>query len=274
MNVSYQLLDTGYCLASEHLMVQGGKRKTIRCHATAVLIEHPEKGFVLFDTGYAPRVMQCMCRFPFSIYRRATPIVHRENQSVKHQLHRLGLQTRDIGHIVISHFHADHIGGLIDFPKANLIASKEGFWDVMDRRGLRALQKAFIPELLPKNAKTRIQTIEQFNGVPLGPLGPTHDLFGDGSLRLCRLPGHAKGQLGLWAQTPQGETLFVADGCYLSQSFRENRPPSRLTSAFCDNFGSVVQTVRKLHDLHSQYPQLDMVPCHCPETTERLCLSS
>ena len=34
---------------------------------------------------------------------------------IKNQLKSLGLETSDIKHIIISHFHADHIGGIKRF---------------------------------------------------------------------------------------------------------------------------------------------------------------
>ncbi len=52
------MLDTGYCLAWEHHVLQGGRHKRIACHSLAVLLRHPEHGWLLWDTGYAPRMLE------------------------------------------------------------------------------------------------------------------------------------------------------------------------------------------------------------------------
>lgn len=256
------MLDTGYCLASEHLMLRGGRRKQIKCPAVAVLLEHPTHGFLLFDTGYAPRVLEAMKTFPFSMYARVTPIFLLEGQAVKHQLHRLGLQTRDITTIIISHFHADHIGGLLDFPAAQIVCSRAALKDVQQRQGFAALRRAFIPALLPQNLEGRSQLIDTFLDEPLEPFGPTHDLFGDGLLRLVQLPGHAKGQLGLLAQTPTGPILFAADGCYLRRNFTENIHPHPSSLLFVDDPKATLQTITKLHELHESGANITILPCH------------
>jgi glyoxylase-like metal-dependent hydrolase (beta-lactamase superfamily II) len=249
-------------------MLRGGRRKQIRCPAVAVLLEHPTHGFLLFDTGYAPRVIEAMKPFPFSIYARVTPIFLLEGQAVKHQLHRLGLQTRDIKTIIMSHFHADHIGGLLDFPDAQMVCSRDALQDVQRRQGFDALRRAFVPALLPPNLEGRSQLIGTFADEPLGLFGPTHDLFGDGLLRLVQLPGHAKGQIGLLAQTPTGPVFFAADGCYLRRNFEENIYPHPSSLLFVDDPRATLQTISKLHDLYLSRADITILPCHDLNTLE------
>ena len=56
------LLDTGYCLASESTVIRGGRRRPIACHAPVALLHHPAHGWTLFDTGYAPRLLDAARR--------------------------------------------------------------------------------------------------------------------------------------------------------------------------------------------------------------------
>jgi len=72
--IRYEVLDTGYCLASEQHILQGGERRQIACHALAILLHHPQQGWLLWDTGYAPRIFDVTRNFPFSLYRQATPL--------------------------------------------------------------------------------------------------------------------------------------------------------------------------------------------------------
>jgi glyoxylase-like metal-dependent hydrolase (beta-lactamase superfamily II) len=265
LHLQCHLLDTGYCIAWEHHLIQGGQRKKVACHSLAALLCHPRYGWLLWDTGYASRLLDATRRFPFRLYRYATPLRLRPELSVVTQLERWQLKSGDIQHIILSHFHADHIAGLRDFPEAELIASRAAYEDVAGRRGLSALQRAFIPDLLPGDFDKRARLLPPFTGPSLPELGPTCDLFGDGSLSLVELPGHARGQMGLLAQTDRGRLLLAADGCWLRRSIRERRPPARVTHLFVDDSRAVRATIDHLHAFAQACPDVIIVPSHCPE---------
>jgi len=204
-------------------------------------------------------------QLPFLLYRYATPLHLHPKLSVTAQLERWKLKPGDIRRIIISHFHADHIAGLRDFPESELIASKSAYDDIASRRGLDALRRAFIPALLPDDFSERAMLLSPFDGPSLPALGPTFDLFGDGSLRLVSLPGHARGQVGLLAHTDRGRILFAADGCWFRRSIREHRVPARITHLFVDDPQAVRSTIDRLHDFAQACPGVVIVPSHCPE---------
>jgi glyoxylase-like metal-dependent hydrolase (beta-lactamase superfamily II) len=263
------VLDTGYCLASEHHVIQGGQHRQIECHSLVALIQHPRQGWLLWDAGYAPRVLEATRHLPFSLYRRVTPLRVRPELAVIAQLQHFGLSPADVRRVVISHFHADHIAGLRDFPQAEFVASRTAYDHVSPRRGLSALHRGFIPVLLPEDFNQRLTLLEAFRDAPLPALGPTHDLFGDGSLQLVALPGHARGQVGLLAQTWRGPRLFAADSCWLSRSVYERRPPHRVTNVLIDDATAVRTTIERLHDFLKASPEVVLVPSHCPEAFAR-----
>jgi glyoxylase-like metal-dependent hydrolase (beta-lactamase superfamily II) len=263
------VLDTGYCTASEHHLIQGGRRRRIMVHSVAALLQHPQHGWLLWDAGYAPRLLDATRRLPYRLYRWVTPMHVRPELAVVAQLGRYGLTPRDVRRVVVSHFHADHVAGLRDFPTSDLIALRSAYEDVAGRRGLRALAVAFVPALLPDDFDRRATLLPSFTGPPLGTLGATHDLFADGSAVLTELPGHARGQMGLLAQTPHGRVFFAADSCWLSASYRERRPPHRMTNFFIDDPAAMRQTIDHLHDFAQANPDVAVVPSHCPEAFER-----
>src|SRR5581483_3861194 len=213
------ILDTGYCLAWENHILQGGARRRIACHSLVALLHHPRHGWLLWDTGYAPRMLEVTRSLPFALYRYATPLRLKPELSVVAQLPRWGLAPADIRRVLISHFHADHIAGLRDFPLAEYVTTRAAYDDVIPRKGMRALIRAFIPALLPDDFATRANLLPPFQGPPLPALGATNDLFDDGSLLLVALPGHARGQMGLLAHTERGYMLFAADGCWLRRAY-------------------------------------------------------
>jgi len=246
-------------------MIQGGANRTIRCHSLAALFRHPDKGWLLYDTGYAPRMLSETRRWPYILYRMATPLHIQPGQAVVDQVTRQGIAPGDIKTIIVSHFHADHIAGLLDFPAARFVADAAAFAGVQGRQGFRALQRAYIPALLPGDFGQRASLLSDFDGPDLPGVGASHDLFGDGSLRLVRLPGHALGQFGLLAQTRRGPLLFAADSAWLTRSIRERKAPSAITRLIVDDAGQVQTTLDKLNRFWQANPQIRILPTHCPE---------
>jgi glyoxylase-like metal-dependent hydrolase (beta-lactamase superfamily II) len=260
------ILDTGHCLAHEHILIQGGARKEVACHSIVALLGHPQHGWLLWDAGYAPHMITATAHFPYSLYRLATPLRLRPELAAAAQLGRLNLAPSDIGTILISHFHADHIAGLADFPTSRFVALREAYGSVAKIRGLRALRRAFVPSLLPRDFAARVTLLDAFTGSALPGLGATYDYYGDGSLLLVRLPGHARGQVGILANTARGPIFFVADSCWMAQSVRENRPPSRIGGLIADNAGEMAVTIAGLYTFAKSRPDVLIVPSHCPET--------
>ena len=263
--VECYILDTGYCLSSEQHLIQGGARRTIECHSLVALIKHPSQGWLLWDTGYAPRMLSETRSWPYLLYRLATPLRIRPEQSAAAQLSRQGIAPSEIKTVIVSHFHADHLAGLRDFPEARILADRDGFADAAPRRGLRALRRAFIPALLPADFRQRAELLTPFAGRALPGLGACHDLVGDGALQLVRLPGHARGQFGLLANTRHGPLLFAADSAWLTRSIRQLKPPARLTRLIVDQPDQVQQTLINLQRFWQARPEVRILPTHCPE---------
>jgi glyoxylase-like metal-dependent hydrolase (beta-lactamase superfamily II) len=265
--IKLSLINTGYCITHEHMVLRGGLRRTYKCYVLVAVLEHPTQGVWLFDTGYAPRVLQSFQKFPFQIYGSLTPVTTQESWSVKAQL------KKEVAGIIISHFHADHLGGLLDFPSAKFVCSQEAFSLVHNKTGLAALKCGFIPDLLPPDFQVRTTFITDFSAPSLPIFVENHDLFGDGSVRLVQLPGHARGQLGAWVETNQGSVLLAADGAWHSRSFRENCIPHWLPlTLFFDDAKTTVDTIAKLHRLHLEFPKVRIIPTHCPEIAQSVSL--
>ncbi|PDW04567.1 MBL fold metallo-hydrolase [Candidatus Viridilinea mediisalina] len=260
------LFDSGYCFVPEWQVLRGGRRQRFACHALAALLEHPQYGLLLFDTGYAPRMLDATEAWPFRLYRYMTPLYLRHELALVEQLQARGIGPEAIRMLIISHFHADHVAGLRDFPQARIVAERAALYQALQLRGVAALRRGLVPALHPPDLAQRTICADNFPAGPELPhLGPSRDLFGDGSLLLVALPGHARGQLGALVQSNSGPVLLVADGAWTSRSIRELRPPSRLTNLLVDDRRAVATTLARLHAFAHNHPEVRIVPCHCPE---------
>jgi glyoxylase-like metal-dependent hydrolase (beta-lactamase superfamily II) len=203
------------------------------------------------------------------VYRWLTPVELDDDRGAVAQLAAIGIAANDVTHVVVSHFHADHVAALRDFPAARIVCSREAWRSVHGRRGIGALRRAFLPELIPSDAETRLVFAGDLPAVVLerafAPFGTARDLFGDGSLVLVPLPGHARGQIGLLLRAAPGGPLFlIADAAWSHAAYERDLPPPRITTAALGDTRAYRATLRALHQLHRAYPALRLVPAHAP----------
>ena len=268
------ILDTGHCLAHEHILIQGGAHKEVACHSIVALLGHPQHGWLLWDAGYAPHMLTATRHFPFSLYRLATPLRLRPESSRRCPAAEPGpgpQRRPDHSHLAFPCRPSCRPRRLPHQPLPG--PARRPTAGVANTRGLAALRRAFIPSLLPPDFRRRVTLLDAFTGPELPALGPTCDYYGDGSLLLVRLPGHARGQVGLLANTDRGPIFFVADSCWLARSVHENRPPSRIGGLIADNTTELAATIAGLHTFAAARPDVLILPSHCPETFAQVVVS-
>lgn len=274
MTIHLTFLAAGYCTQSEHMLFHDGARRSIRFPAIFALLEHSTQGSILFDTGYSERFFAETRHFPISLYRWLTPVYLRSEEAAVCQLAALSIAAADIRVVIISHFHADHICGLADFPHARYVYFPAAYEAVRHRRGFNALRAGFLPGLLPPDFDGRSQLVEmhQWQQLPdeYAPFDQGADLLGDGSLFAVRLPGHAIGQMGLFVQADDGKRYFlVADACWHSRAYRENILPNPMVRLIFSSWEDYCASFAKVCEFHRNQPEVCIIPSHCSEVYER-----
>ncbi len=270
-----RLFDTGYCSHPEHVVLRTRRLRPMRFPAMFALIEHPERGPVLFDTGYGAAYLEARRHWTGRIYDTVTPVTTDPSAFAVARLRSIGLEPGDVGTVIASHFHADHVAGLRDFPRADFVYLRGAWLAVRGRSGISALRRGFLPSLVPADFETRGQPIEDERWRPLpdefAPFARGVDLFGDGSLVVVALPGHATGQLGLFVRrVGQGPLFLVADACWTSRSFREEIVPSSVTRLLFADMSAYRATLGHVASFARARPDVEIVPSHCGEAHARL----
>lgn len=236
----------------------------------AALIVHPVEGPMLFDTGYDPAFFAATQHFPERLYRWITPVTLQPGQAVADQLPRFGLTPEDIRSIVVSHFHGDHVAGLIRFPQARIFCARAGLKQVQIKGRLTRVRKGLLAALTPADIDARATFFEDLPQISLGPdLAPFEkgsDLLGDGSLLGVQLPGHCPGHWGLLVrQTDDRMRFLIADAAWSSGAVRDDVPPPRLTTALLGETAPYRRTLNALHRLWARNPEVIVTPSHCEE---------
>ena len=220
--------------ARERLVLKGGGWGRLDIPIRYGLWQHARFGPVLIDTGYSSRVTSDAKRgVGLKLYNALLRPQLIEVNAPLRRLSALGFGPGDVTRIVLTHFHADHVAGLHDFPDAHILASADAFATLSRMSRLQQLHNVYYPELLPADFAGRLLPIEDCPPAEL-PYGLGHgfDLFRDGSLLAVPLPGHALGHFGLlW---PEQALLYAVDAQWLLRAIMERRlptGPARLTYA-------------------------------------------
>jgi glyoxylase-like metal-dependent hydrolase (beta-lactamase superfamily II) len=215
--------------------------------------------------------LDATARLPGALYRWVTPVRFDPRKALALQLRAIGVDATEIGAIVLSHFHADHVAGVLDFPDVPVFCSRAGWEEMRSRGRLAALRVGLLPELAPAALGSRVRFFE--DAPPLAAVGRTsddgfeaHDLFGDGSLIAVALPGHSAGHYGVrFIAEDDREVMLIGDASWSTRAIRENRPPPAWTTGWLGNTRVYRQTLERLHVLSRSVPGLQLVPSHCPE---------
>jgi len=168
------------------------------------LIQHPG-GLVLFDTGFATEA----ATDPVAVYgalAEHVQIRYPQEQTLENQLGALGFGLSDVTHVICSHTHLDHTGGLRLFPQAKFYA------------GAGDLRYAFWPEQFHAGLFRR-PDLEPTRGFDWTHVRGDFDLFGDGSIVMLHMPGHTPGNMSLLVRLASQTFLLTADTVHLHASF-------------------------------------------------------
>ena len=157
------------------------------------LVQTDAEEVVLIDTGfpakYAVDFEQASAEDDLGAFGEVLSLTHENLPGA--QLAKLGLTETDVTHVIITHTHIDHVGGIGFAPHAPMVIAeaerslpKPLYWG--DRQPLDWPDRSYL-------------LIE--DDVPLGP-----------GFEIMFTPGHAPGELAIWLELPQtGPVLMTSD---------------------------------------------------------------
>lgn len=206
----------------------------IKSPMVAVLIQHPQLGNILYDTGNSPLYSTEYSEEMLSTY----PMV--EFISIEDALAEKGLKPSDIDTLILSHMHFDHVGGLKYF------------------RGTKAIQNVIVAEADLKNAYFSVMTgnggayiksLFDLEGICFKPISETTQLAE--GLTLFIQESHTPGVIGMVVDTDKhGAFITTSDTIYTKESFELGLPPGGKINKTQDEFFSNLEYIKKLQTEH------------------------
>lgn len=267
-NVEFTILKVGHCNHPQCVAARGTGFKSVEFPALCFLIKHPDKGYILYDTGYEHYFFEETQSFPNKLYAIVTPVHLKEEECLGNQLKGLGITFDDIGHVIISHFHADHIAGIKNFKKSKFICFTDDLKKYRKMHSFRQLTKAFLSGLLPADFDSRAIDVNLTlqSDFSLEGFKEIYDIFGDNSLLGVPLTGHTEKQLGLIFEENNKKYFLVADAVWGLDYLEKNQRPSSLTRLLVDSKQNFNDTFDKLRNILLTRKDIQMIPSHCNKT--------
>ncbi len=222
------------------------------------LIEHRD-GCVLFDTGIDPRITSDKGYIKQSVGRFLLPRIFRfhvtKMDRIDHVLRECGFAPDDIVTAVISHLHFDHVGGIAQIPKADLLVSARE-WAILSEphpeREWILREHIEIPA-----AKWQQISFETTDDPLFDGFDGVYDITGDGSLILLPTPGHTPGSMSLLIRQPGWDPiLLVGDLTYETTLLEKNKVPGT------GDRQALLTSYAKVQRMKDRLPRLAIVASH------------
>jgi glyoxylase-like metal-dependent hydrolase (beta-lactamase superfamily II) len=195
------------------------------------LIRHPE-GDVLFDNGAHPALISDP-RTRLGPAADLYDIVMNAGDDVVSRLRTLGVEADSIGHVVQSHLHYDHAGGLEFLAEATVYVQKE------------ELTFAHWPPVYQRDVYVRqdfasVRNWKQLRG--------DHDVFNDGRLVIFATPGHTPGHQSLLVRTDSQAYILTGDAVYDKEKMEARCLPGLLWSP-----DAIVESWERIEEMQRRY---------------------
>jgi len=210
------VFDTGSVSLPRGFLFQGGSwAERVELPIPAFVIRHPSGRTIVFDTGFSEQVN----RDPNHYLGFFASVVGRfamaAEQGLAAQMREAGIDLAGVSHVVLSHLHFDHAGGVEKFPDAEIVVS---YAERSRARHADGTFSFFNPADFA--SVNRWREIDFDDGAPYATFASHVDLLGDDSVHLVPLPGHTIGSLGVVVRLEDGPVLLAGDAAAVEESWR------------------------------------------------------
>jgi glyoxylase-like metal-dependent hydrolase (beta-lactamase superfamily II) len=238
--------------------MDGGSESVLqRGHLTShCLLIETRNELVLVDTGFGlNEVADPKTRISNFFLKMLEP-AFKEDLTAYRQIQRLGLNPKDVRHIILTHLDFDHAGGLDDFPWATVHMLRA-------ERDYAFLQKTWLDRQRYRpqqwSTKNNWKTYDAEDGDSWFGFNKVHELHGlPPEIALIPLPGHTFGHAGIAIDRSDKWLFNTGDAYFYHQEMNLKKPHCTPGLTFYQNMMDKDHKLRvhnqnRLRDLKQEY---------------------
>lgn len=172
----------------------------------AWLIDHKD-GPIVVDTGQGAHLLDhSRSLHPFVRWEVEFRIV--PEQEIGPQLRALGVGSRDVKRVVLTHLHMDHDGGLGHFPNSEILVAPG---ELEMAKGWRGALRGYLPGRWP----SWFDPVPlQLSSAPIGPFASARRLTAAGDVVAVATPGHTAHHLSVIVYDDDAAIFLAGDSSY------------------------------------------------------------
>jgi N-acyl homoserine lactone hydrolase len=219
-------------------------------------IEH-EEGVIVVDTGQGAHLLETAKSFHPYVRWEAAFRIEREEE-IGPQLRALGIGSRDVRTVVLTHLHMDHDGGLAHFPDSKILVAPG---ELRAASGWAGRLRGYLPHRWPKWFDPQPLHLA---AEPFGPFTCSRRLTEAGDIAAIATPGHTADHISVVAQDGDTAIFLAGDTSYTEALMLAGTVDG--VSPDEQRAGSTLKAIGAFAQSHSTV----YLPTHDPESGARL----
>lgn len=214
----FWLFHCGWFRVARGVTEKGGGFEMTRLPFLAAVAYHPEHGPIVIDAPFGHEGPTNAGEVFGSFLRRAGQKFKPE-WGIVPRIEQLGFRPSEVDHILMTHLHWDHTGGMKELAHARFrISGLE--WDHATRLGTMDSMRSGYALGDFRALGSRVVRLDLGVG---GEVDRGFDVFGDGSIEAVPLPGHSPGHVGYRFHLTDGrKVFFIGDAAFSVRQVTED----------------------------------------------------
>ena len=201
--------------------------------APCFLIRHP-KGNLLWDTGLGDKIVAA--KDGVDVENGALHMS--QKTTLIDQLKSIGVTPADVSYVAFSHFHFDHTGNAGEFTGSTWIVNKAEVATAQQNPPPYGFDTG-IAALVAK-AKTQ-------------PIDGDYDVFGDGSVKILKAPGHTPGHQVLEVKLKKSGVVILSGDLYHTLANRQFHRVPIFNTERADTLASIDRVEKIVANTHARF---------------------